>query len=316
VNAHDAARVAFVTTLDTEMLHDDFDHPFHVEAFANAGIELVHAAWEDPRVEWDSFDLVVVRSAWNYVDRLAEFRQWLGDRRGLRNFHNPVELIEWNLDKVYLAELSACGLPVVPTTYASTTNELKAALAAVDAAQVVVKPSISAGSRLTGRFTTGSDGAQQLGDRILDAGFTVMIQPFASSVDRVGEIGAVLINGVLSHSFRKGPLLDQEGSLRGGEYCEEISAAGLSDEERALVITANAEVERIARAHGWIASEEHLLYARYDMVARDDGSPALLEAELFEPSLFLMVDPNSPARFVEAVQSHLRKSGSIAGNEW
>ena len=41
------------------MLHDDFDHPFHVEAFAAAGIDLVHAAWEDPVVRWDSFDLVV-----------------------------------------------------------------------------------------------------------------------------------------------------------------------------------------------------------------------------------------------------------------
>ena len=310
MNAPDAAQIAFVTTLDTAMLHDDFDHPFHVEAFAAAGIELVHAAWEDPMIEWDSFDLVVVRSAWNYVDRLAEFREWLDDRRGLRTFHNPVELIEWNLDKVYLAELAASGLSVIPTTYASTTPELVEALAAVDAAELIVKPSISAGSRLTGRFARGSAGALQLGDRILDAGFTVMVQPFASSVDGVGEIGAVLINGEISHSFRKGPLLDQEGSFRGGEYCEEISAAELSDEERSLVLAANAEVERIVRGHGWIAQDEHLLYARFDMVTCDDGSPALLEAELFEPSLFLMVDDESPDRFVDAVRSRLRMDRS------
>ena len=307
-------RVAFVTTLDTAMLHDDFDHPFHVEAFAAAGIDLIHAAWEDPTVEWDSFDLVVVRTTWNYVDRLAEFREWLHARRSLRTMHNPADLIEWNLDKAYLAELAGSGLSVIPTTYASSEAELADALASVDAAQHIVKPSISAGSRLTGRFAHGSSGAHQLGRRILDAGFTVMIQPFASSVDGVGEIGAVLINGEISHSFRKGPLLDQEGSFRGGEYSEEICAAELSDEERSLILATNAEVERIARGHGWIAPQAHLLYARYDMVSLEDGSPALLEAELFEPSLFLMVDPTSPSRFVNAVQSRLRVDRSGVGN--
>ena len=54
-----------------------------------------------------------------------------------------------------------------------------------------------------------------------------------------------------------------------------------------------------------LSPDEHLLYARYDIVRLDDGTPALLEAELFEPSLFLMVDPASPARFVAAVQARL-----------
>lgn len=303
-------RVAFVTTLDTAMLHDDFDHPFHVEAFAATGIDLVHAAWEDPTVEWDSFDLVVVRSAWNYVDRLGEFREWLHACRSLRIMHNPADLIEWNLDKSYLAELAASGLSVIPTTYASSEAELADAMAGVDAAQLIVKPSISAGSRLTGRFAHGSSGARQLGRRILDAGFTVMIQPFATSVDRIGEIGTVLIDGVISHSFRKGPLLADEGTFRGGEYREEITPAELADDERRVLLDTNEVVVHIARERGWIAPEEHLLYARYDLVTLENGSPALLEAELFEPSLFLMVDLGSPDRFVDAVRSRLRKGQS------
>jgi len=298
-------KVAFVTTLDTAILHDDFDHPFHVEAFAAAGIDLEHAAWEDPAVRWEAFDLVVVRSAWNYVDRLEEFTHWLHARRALTTMHNPVDLIEWNMDKRYLAELAASGVAVVSTAYASSSAELAEALAATPTPQVIVKPSISAGSRLTGRFAKGSAAAIELGERILDAGFTVMVQPFASSVDAVGEIGTVMFDGVISHSFRKGPLLADEGALRGGEYREEISVAELSIDERALVLDANAAVERIVRDRGWISSDEHLLYARYDIVRLDDATPALLEAELFEPSLFLMVDPRSPARFVAAVQARL-----------
>ena len=298
-------RVAFVTTLDTAILHDDFDHPFHVEAFAAAGIDLDHAAWEDPDIEWEAFDLVVVRSAWNYVDRLDDFREWLHARRPLLTMHNPVDLIEWNMDKLYLAELAAAGVAVVPTSYATTVAELTVALAEVDARQVIVKPTISAGSRLTGRFAHRSPGAPALGRRILDAGFTVMVQPFAASVDRIGEIGTVFIDGVISHSFRKGPLLDDEGALRGGEYCEEITAAELSADERELVVVVDAEVERIVHARGWLPPDSKLLYARYDLVRLDDGTPALLEAELFEPSLFLMVDPASPVRFVEAVRARL-----------
>ena len=307
-------KVAFVTTLDTAILHDDFDHPFHVEAFAAAGIALEHAAWEDPAVRWEEFDLVVVRSAWNYVDRLEEFKNWLHARRALTTMHNPVDLIEWNMDKRYLVELAASGVAVVRTAYASSSAELAEALAATPTPQVIVKPSISAGSRLTGRFAKGSAAAIELGERILDTGFTVMVQPFASSVDAVGEIGTVMIGGVISHSFRKGPLLADEGALRGGEYYEEISVAELSTDERALVLDANAAVERIVRDRGWISSDEHLLYARYDIVRLDDATPALLEAELFEPSLFLMVDPSSPARFVTAVESLLRKDRSADGN--
>lgn len=306
-------RVAFVTTLDTAMLHDDFDHPFHVEAFAASGIDLVHAGWEDPTVEWDSFDLVVVRSAWNYVDRLAEFREWLHTHRSLRTICNPADLIEWNLDKSYLAELAGSGLSVIPTTYASSEAELADALAGVDAPQLIVKPSISAGSRMTGRFALGSSGARELGRRILEAGLTVMIQPFATSVDRIGEIGTVLFDGSISHTFRKAPLLDEEGAFRGGAYREEITPAELSDDERRLLLDTNEVVERVARGRGWIAPEEHLLYARYDLVTLENGSPALLEAELFEPSLFLMVDAGSPDRFIDAVRARLRKSRSGGG---
>jgi len=305
MNGFRRPKVAFVTTLDTAILHDDFDYPFHVEAFAAAGIDLEHAAWEDPAVRWGEFDLVVVRSPWNYVDRLDEFRQWIHERRVLSTMHNPAGLIEWNMDKRYLAELAADGVAVVLTAYASSSAELADALAATSTPQVIVKPSISAGSRLTGRFMNGSAAAIELGERILAAGFTVMVQPFASSVDAVGEIGTVMIDGLISHSFCKGPLLADEGALRGGEYCEEISAAELSTDERALVLDANAAVERIVRDRGWISPDEHLLYARYDIVRLDDGKPALLEAELFEPSLFLMVDPASPTRFVAAVQARL-----------
>jgi len=88
-----------VTTIDQDAIHDDVDLPFQIDAFTEAGIDLVHAPWEDESIAWDSFDLVVVRSPWNYVDRLDDFRKWLGARRGTEGFCNPAAVIEWNMDK-------------------------------------------------------------------------------------------------------------------------------------------------------------------------------------------------------------------------
>lgn len=299
------ARVAFVTTADTAILHDDFDLPFQIAAFADAGIELVHIPWERSDARWEEFDLVVVRSPWNYVDRLEEFMQWLDARRGLPTMVNPAEVIAWNIDKRHLAELAGLGVSVVPTRYATSLDELQDALASVRSPQVILKPTISAGSRLTGRFVEGSPGAVALGERILAAGHEVMVQPFAGSVEHVGEVGTVCFDGVISHSFCKGPLLGEEGELRGGEYREEISHAELDDATRELVLRTQDAVVGIARDRGWLGADEQLLYGRYDIVTLDDGSPALLEAEVFEPSLFLMVDEAAPARFVAAVRARL-----------
>ena len=298
--------VAFVTTTDSAILHDDVDLPFQIAAFADAGIDLEHVGWEDGSTRWESFDLVILRSPWNYVDRLPEFLRWLDARHGLTTMHNPPGVVTWNLDKRYLGELAERGVRVVPTRYAASIDELGDALASVCSPQVIVKPTISAGSRLTGRFVEGSSGASLLGERILAAGHQVMVQPFAASVDDVGEVGTVCFDGEISHSFRKGPLLGDEGELRGGQYREEISAAELDAAQRELVLVAQRAVIGIARERGWLGAEEQLLYGRYDIVTTDDGSPALLEAEVFEPSFFLMVDDAAPARFVGAVESRLR----------
>ena len=294
-------RVAFVTTIDQDAIHDDVDLPLQVTAFADSGIELVHAPWEDRTVDWESFDLVVVRSPWNYVDRLDEFRHWLDARRHMRTIHNSVSLIEWNMDKRYLADLAARGVPIVPTVFAESMEQFQVAARSARSPEIVVKPSVSAGSRLTGRFAVEDPAAEELASQILAKGFAVMVQPFASRIDDHGEIGTVLFDGMVSHSFRKAALLAEGGALVGGEYREEITALVAPDDVLAVVEVASIAVTAIARERGWLAGNEELLYGRYDVIRLDDSSPVLLEAELFEPCFFLPTDSEAPRRFVDAV---------------
>jgi len=48
------------------------------------------------------------------------------------------------------------------------------------------------------------------------------------------------------------------------------------------------------------AVAQQLLYARVDIVHLADGSPAVIELELIEPSLYFPFDPDSPDRFAKA----------------
>jgi glutathione synthase/RimK-type ligase-like ATP-grasp enzyme len=298
-------RVAFVTTADVSAIHDDVDLPLQEAAFGATGIELLQVAWEDESAEWEAFDLVVVRSPWNYVEHLAEFRAWLESRRENRRFHNPVPLIEWNLNKRYLADLAQRGVPVVPTQFVETLEEFRTISAAMGSKEFVVKPSISAGSRLTGRFREGDPAAEELARTILANDLMVMVQPFAERIDVEGEIGTVVFDGAISHSFRKAAVLDRNGGFVGGTYREEISAVAAPEDVLEVVQSAVTATRAIARENGWISESDELLYGRYDVIRLDDGTPVVLEAELFEPCFFLPVDPDAANRFVQAVTARL-----------
>jgi hypothetical protein len=72
------------------------------------------AVWDDPSVDWSAYDLVVLRSAWDYCGPPGRLRR-LGGRRP--RLLNPADVVAWNTDKRYLAALAAAGVPAVPTVW-------------------------------------------------------------------------------------------------------------------------------------------------------------------------------------------------------
>src|SRR5437763_1977047 len=75
--------------------------------------EATPVVWDDAEVDWAAFDLVVVRSTWDYTGRRDAFVAWAQSVG--RRLVNPPEVIRWNTDKRYLADLEEVGLPIVPT---------------------------------------------------------------------------------------------------------------------------------------------------------------------------------------------------------
>jgi glutathione synthase/RimK-type ligase-like ATP-grasp enzyme len=239
------------------------------------------AVWDDPSVDWRAFELVVLRSTWDYQERRESFLDWV---RSLPRVVNPPDVVEWNTDKRYLGELPGA----VPTEYVAPGERFDA-----PPGEYVVKPSIGAGSRHTARYAPGEEErAAALVAEIHAGGRTAMVQPYLSAIDELGETALLYFDGAFSHAIRKGPLLRP-----GADPTSEVFAPETIDprdppaDERAL---ADAAVARVG----------DLAYARVDIVRGPEG-PLLLELELTEPSLFFAQGPGAAERFAAAISSRL-----------
>ena len=288
-------RVALATAEVVPAEFDDDD--VLAEALIARSVEARFVAWDDRTADWASFDQVVIRSTWDYTARLDAFLAWAASLE--RRLRNPLEVVRWNSDKRYLADLDAAGIEVAPTLYV----EFGDAIPDLDG-EVVVKPTISAGARDTGRFGPGAhDQARRLLRRLVTEGRTAMVQPYLSAVDTRGETALVFVAGARCHALRKRAVLrpDMEAPVR----TDALGAAeAMYDPDLVVAADADPAEERAAAdvmAHLTKRFGTAPLYARVDLVARADGAPVVLELELVEPCLYLKAAPATADRLAGAV---------------
>jgi hypothetical protein len=288
-------RVAFVTCGELPAL--DPDDRLVIAPLAARGIEAEPAIWDDPGVDWARYDLAVLRSAWDYPPRRDAFVEWA---HAVPRLANPAPVISWNTDKSYLAALASAGVPVVPTEWLPPGTPWTPR---AEAGEVVLKPSISAGSKDTGRYDLADPLhrrlAAELVERLHEAGRSVMLQPYLPAVDTRGETALLYFGGRYSHAIRKGPLLTGPDLGFEGLYKEEqISARSATPAELAIAEAALAQVPGDP------------LYARVDLIPGPSGAPLVVELELAEPSLFLGYADGAAERFADAITSALRAARS------
>ena len=279
--------IALVTSAPARHLDDDLAPA--VAALRARGAVVATPDWDDPTVDWTSFDLAVVRSVWDYAPRRDEFLAWADRVGALTRLDNPPAVLRWNTDKRYLDDLARSGVPVTPTKFIAPGEPI----VLPDAGEFVVKPTVSAGSLDTDRYSPDDHVAAAAHVARLQAdGRTAMVQPYQSAVDEHGETGLVFMAGEFSHAFRKGPILVPGVEMVEGLYAEEdisprVPSADELDVARKTLAATPAAVT--------------LLYARVDLVPGGDGLPLVLELELAEPSLFLDTDPDAADRFAGAL---------------
>ena len=203
--------VALVTAREARGLDEDM--PWLEAALAAAGARSQIVDWDDRVVDWGAFDLALLRSTWDYIDRLQEFLIWVDTAARHTTLLNPPAVVRWNTDKHYLAELGRAGVPVVPSTFIEPGESAGRAMQDFlarhgSSEEFVVKPSVGAGSRDTQRHPRGQvETAVAQAQRLLNAERSVLLQPYLDSVDRDGETALIYFAGQFSHAIRKGPLL-------------------------------------------------------------------------------------------------------------
>ncbi|MEU0885734.1 hypothetical protein ABZ345_44740 [Lentzea sp. NPDC005914] len=246
----------------------DGDEDGLVEVLLRDGVDVVWQPWG----EAVDADLVVLRTTWDYPERLDEFLAWCESVPALVN---PLPVVRWNTDKSYLVELAARGVAVVPTAVVEPGENPD-----FPGGEFVVKPAIGAGSRGAGRFTDHAEARAHLEA----LGVRALVQPYQSSVDAHGETAMVFFEGEYSHSFHKGPMLAQGlAESESGLYVEE-KLRGIEPTERQIEL---ADQALDVAAELLSLSRKDFLYARVDVVEGENGEPLLLELELTEPSLGL-----------------------------
>jgi glutathione synthase/RimK-type ligase-like ATP-grasp enzyme len=283
--------VALVTC--REALGIDYDMPLLLEAVRVTGIVVDEVCWDDESIDWSTYNHIVIRSTWDYHRRYDEFMQWVRAVGAVSTISNSVDVITWNTDKHYLAEVAEMGLPVVPTVFIEPGHDdwLDQVRELLTKGDVVVKPAISAGSNDTERHSN-IDPAQKHVSELLSAQRSVMLQPYMADVDVESETGLVFIDSKFSHAFAKGPLLAQAKNMSGGLYAEEEIGVRQPTAEQLLIGE---------QAVKWLTSRfGKLLYARVDLLPTAQG-PVIIEIELAEPSLYLLLHPQAATQLAEAI---------------
>jgi hypothetical protein len=288
-------RLALPTCADLPTWEVD-DRPLHA-ALRARGAEVSFPVWDDPSVDWAAFDAVLIRTTWDYQEKLPAFLAWAGAASAAARLFNPLEIVRWNTRKTYLRDLAARGLPVTPTVWLEGRSaDVGALLAERGWRRGFLKPVVGATARETLRFDDSPAGlaaADAHLARLLPVE-PMMLQPYLSSVETEGELSAIYLDDQLTHCVQKIPVP--------GDYRVQDDF-GASDRPARFSPTEQDFVEAVmARVR---ADFGRPLYARVDFLRGEHG-PLLNELEMVEPSLFFRHAPAAAEVLAEGLIARLR----------
>ena len=311
-------RVALATCTDVHGLARD-DRPL-VQALRERGIEAEAKVWNDPNVNWDDFDLTIIRSTWDYPSHYEEFIKWVDS---VPRLLNSSAVVKWNSDRRYLKQMDEAGVPVVDTIWLDPNAHLsKRAIHSRMPAfgDFVVKPVVSSQANEVGRYQpiSAQSRAKAIAHamELLDSGRWVMIQPYVTSIDTLGEACLTFVNDEFQHAVRRKALL-------GGTHRKTVGLSLYANDTMTPVEATERQLEvakqTLEFAHQATGISEPFLYARVDLVNGEPSAsakdlrlvtkegPLVTELELTDPSLELLHSGTNPttANLADAIVARL-----------
>lgn len=275
-------KIALLTTKDLE------DHILDEDRLEKAletydEVQFEYIPWSAD-VDWSTYDMVVIRTTWDYTKKPKEFLKALETIKnsGAKLF-NPYSLVSWNIDKIYLKSLLEKGVSVVDSLYFDEEDFLEKAKS-FNSDKFILKPRVGASSE--GISFASLEELSKLKE-IHQEKKTHFLQPFIKEIHQ-GERSYFYFNGEFSYAIKKTP---KEGDFR------------VQEEYGGIITTHEPEAQELDEAKKAVlaVSEHEPLYLRVDAVVTDEGSWKLMELECIEPSMFFRVVPESASRFASAL---------------
>lgn len=250
------------------------------------GWEVGEVSWRNGNINWGDYDLVVIRSTWDYQDDPDKFLsvlQRIDDSTA--TLENSLALVKWNINKTYLRDLQEKGVKIVPSIFGKhlKSGQVNALFDNIDSDKIVIKPVISANADDTFKL-----------DRLnmplkldqLEQVFRAkeyIVQPFRQNIVKEGEYSLFYFNGEYSHAILKKP---KENDFR---VQEEHGGILKSVEPDAIMQGYSRNIIK--------ALDSIPLYARIDFVRNSNNYFELMELELIEPSLYFNMNADSAENF-------------------
>jgi glutathione synthase/RimK-type ligase-like ATP-grasp enzyme len=263
------------------------------KALEKRGITSVRLDWADPKIDWSRFKAIVLRTTWDYFERIDEFISWLKRVEKETMVINEPGLIWWNLDKHYMRDLREKGIPVVESRFIEKGEklDLKQEIEDFGWEEAVIKPCISGAARHT--YRVNRDKADKIDEIIKPvlAKEAFILQPFLNDVEKTGEDTLVVIGGVVTHAVRK---VAKPGDFR------------VQDDHGGTVHHHEPSEEQIRLAERTFSVCKPVpAYGRVDMVRDNNGNWVVMELEIIEPELWLRFCPEAAEKFAEVLASRL-----------
>jgi len=279
-------KCAFLTLDETGDFVIDDEHA--IGPLSDLGWKVTTVSWRQTHSDWSDFDIVIIRSTWDYWNDVPAFLETLERINRKTLLANRLDLVKWNLAKAYMRDLQQKGIGIVPTLFANSleVDFYTTYQGRLDTDDIVVKPVVGANGEDAFRVSKADspERLQSIAERFHNR--DSMIQPFMQNILNEGEYSLFFFAGEYSHAILKIPA---ESAFR-------------SQEERGAeirpVVPQKKLLERAGQAMDTLSPSP--LYARIDFVRNEDDF-LVMELELIEPSLYLRMDSEAPSRFAASI---------------
>lgn len=263
------------------------------DELARRNIQSEREVWDRGIDGWEKYDALLIRSCWDYHKRPGEFKQFLKQLKQLETtIWNKPEVLQWNMDKIYLNELNEAGFPIIPFRFYER-GELPDFEAVMEEEQweaVIVKPRIGASGHEM--FMIDSSNIDSIRSEIETVAREkgLFLQPYVKTIKEEGEWSFIFFDGQYQFAIHKQPGPDdfRAHNHRGGTYRHAEPRPEWIDHVQSLV-------DRFPK---------DCLYQRMDGVIRDDQL-VLMEVEALEPSFYFSYYPDGAKALADVIKTKL-----------